>query len=291
MTETTRYFPDAESSAEKARLMQQERLLTKKMGGLLPEQIDLSRYHRILDVGCASGGWVLELAFALPETEVVGLDISERMIRYAKDQARIQGLENTSFYVMDATQPLAFPDADFDLVNARTIAGFMPRAVWYAFISECRRILRPGGVIRLTECDSWGITSSAAFERLHGLTLLAMHRAGLGFSPDGGTLAITSMLGLLLRDAGFRDIQERSFTNNFSRYDEGAQGMFNDFMAYFKLALPKIAKLGVAAQEDLEMLYDQMLIEMQSERFCGNSFFLTVWGHKPPADEVPHVSQ
>ena len=280
MTEPIRYFPDTESSAEKARLMQQDRLLTEKMGGLLPELPD-AHYQRILDIGCASGGWALELAFTLPETEVVGLDISERMIHYAQDQAKVQSLENTQFHVMDATKPLAFPDASFDLVNARTIAGFMPRLIWPEFIGECRRILRPGGVIRLTECDLWGITTSPAFERLHELTLLAMHRAGLGFSPNGSTLAITAMLGRLLRHAGFQDIQARSFPNNFSRYEKGSQAMFQDFMAYFKLALPRIALLGVATSTELDAVYEQMISEMQSESFCGIAFFLTTWGHAP----------
>ncbi len=279
MTETS-YFPDAESSAEHARLVQQGRLITKKMGGLLPEQTDLSRFKRILDVGCGPAEWGLDLAFDLPEAEVVGIDISERMIGYARDQARAQGLENTTFHVMDATLPLDFRDASFDLVNASTIAGFMPRDVWPKFVQECWRLLRPGGIIRLTECDLWGITNSPAFERLHGLTLLAMHHAGLGFSPTGGTLAITAMLGRLLRDAGFENIQERAFVNNFSRYEEGAQAMFLNFMAYFKLALPKVAGLGTASLEDLEKMYEQMLLEMQLESFCGNCFFLTTWGQK-----------
>ncbi len=36
------YIIDAESAAEMARLVSQDRLTTKSMGGLLPEQTDLS---------------------------------------------------------------------------------------------------------------------------------------------------------------------------------------------------------------------------------------------------------
>src|SRR5690349_18746328 len=109
------YLIDTESSAEKARLMQQGRLLTKTMGGLLPEQRDLTRFRRVLDVACGPGEWALDLAFAYPEIEVIGIDISQQMIEVAREQARIQGIENIQFHEMDATKPLDFPDNYFDL--------------------------------------------------------------------------------------------------------------------------------------------------------------------------------
>src|SRR6266700_7815889 len=72
------YIIDAESAAEMARLVSQDRLTTKSMGGLLPEQTDLSSIHRVLDVACGPGGWVLDMAFEHPEVQVVGIDISQR---------------------------------------------------------------------------------------------------------------------------------------------------------------------------------------------------------------------
>src|SRR5712691_5576152 len=62
------YFIDAESAAEMARLMIQDRLLTKGMGGLFPERADLSNLHRILDIGCGPGAWALDVADAYPVT-------------------------------------------------------------------------------------------------------------------------------------------------------------------------------------------------------------------------------
>lgn len=68
------------------------------------------------------------MAFAYPDIEVVGIDISQQMIEYARAQARVQGLDNAYFHVMDATQPLDFPDSSFDLINGRTLA-FLPPPV------------------------------------------------------------------------------------------------------------------------------------------------------------------
>ena len=84
----------------------------------------------------------------------MGFDISEQMIAYATEQAKELGLDNAHFHVMDIQLPLDFPDASFDLVNARTIAGVLLQATWPKFVQEAARIVRPGGVIRLTETDN-----------------------------------------------------------------------------------------------------------------------------------------
>src|SRR5690348_11473169 len=74
------YFIDHESAAEMARLLDQDRLYTEAMGGFFSERADLSNLHRVLDIGCGPGGWVQELAFAYPDKEIVGIDVSEAMI-------------------------------------------------------------------------------------------------------------------------------------------------------------------------------------------------------------------
>lgn len=51
------YVIDAESAAEMARLMRQDQLMTAGMGGIFPEQIDLSGVQRVLDLACGPGGW------------------------------------------------------------------------------------------------------------------------------------------------------------------------------------------------------------------------------------------
>jgi SAM-dependent methyltransferase len=103
------YFIDHESGAEMARLLDHDRYITKGMGGLLSERSnDFSGLHRVLDLGCGPGGWVQEVAFANPEVEAMGVDISQQMISYAQMQARVQGLTNAEFRVMDILNPLTF---------------------------------------------------------------------------------------------------------------------------------------------------------------------------------------
>src|SRR5438067_4375320 len=119
-----------DSSAAMVRLIQQDAHYTKAMGGLLPEQSNLSTLHSVLDVGCGLGGWAFELAQKYPDIEVIGIDSNAHMINYANGQARAGGLNNAQFEVANALGPLDFPAGSFDLVNARFISGFMPVTAW-----------------------------------------------------------------------------------------------------------------------------------------------------------------
>jgi ubiquinone/menaquinone biosynthesis C-methylase UbiE len=273
------YFNDPESGAEMARLIQQDRLITKGMGGLFAEQSDLSGIHRILDVGCGPGAWALEVAFTYPQIEVVGFDVSEAMISYARTQAQVQGLDNAHFHVMDARQPLDFPDNSFDLVNARFVA-FLGPAIWPKLLQEYRRISRPGGVIRLTESE-WGMTNSPAHEILYGKFYRAMKLAGQSYSPDGRIYDITPMLGGFLRNIGCVDIRQVAHVIDFSAGTEDYESFFRDWMTFFHLIKPFLIKRGVTTQEEVDQLVDQMEFEMRQDDYRGIMYILTAWGQKP----------
>lgn len=134
------YIIDTESAAEMARLIDQSRCMNEAMRDLIPQSVDLADVHTVLDVACGPGGWALEVARLYPHIQVIGIDISQIMIKSAEQRARIQVLDNASFQVMDARIPLAFPDGAFDLVNARFMAAFLMRDQWSGVVKECARL-------------------------------------------------------------------------------------------------------------------------------------------------------
>jgi ubiquinone/menaquinone biosynthesis C-methylase UbiE len=273
------YFNDPNSGAEMVRLLDQDRLITQGMGGLLPERSnDFSGIQRVLDVACGPGGWAQEVAFAHPEMEVTGFDISQAMIDYARMQAQVQGLHNASFLVMNLLKPLDFPDSSFDLVNARFI-NFLPAAAWPQLVQEFRRITRPGGFIRLTESEWWYFTTSPALENLNAMVIRALKIQG-SFSQTGRFTGILPMLGRLLREAGCVNIQLVPHVIDFSAGTKVYQGFRKDAAAVFKLFQPFIIRMGVATQEEMDPLYEQMLREMQQDDFRGLMLPLTAWGEK-----------
>src|SRR5258708_2728751 len=127
---------NSDSGAEVARQIDQDKLITRTMGGLFVEHPDLSQVQQILDVCCGPGGWVLETAFRYPDIEVVGIDYNRNMIDYARAQAKVRGLINAHFMVMETDQSLAFPDNTFDIVNACFINPFLPKQSWPGAVQE-----------------------------------------------------------------------------------------------------------------------------------------------------------
>jgi len=273
------YFNDPENVAEMARLLGQDRLITKGMGGLFSERFDLSGIHRILDLACGPGGWALEVAFTHPKIGVVGIDVSRAMIDYANAQVRVQGLDNASFQVMDIQKPLDFPDGSFDLVNVRFI-NFLPAAAWPRLMQELRRITRPGGVIRLTESEWWYFTNSPALENLNAMIIRALKLQGESFSQSGRFTGVLPMLGRFLLDAGCVNVNYRSHVIDYSYGTEAYEGFRHDAAIVFKLFQPFIVRMGVATQEEVNQLYEQMRLEMMKDDFRGLMLPLTAWGER-----------
>jgi len=272
------YFSDPNHMEEMVRLNRQGEMMTKNMGGVLPEQQAMpSGLHRILDIACGPGEWALSLAAQQPTCQVIGIDISQSMVEYASVQAEADGLVNTHFRVMNALGDLDFPDDFFDVVNARLIASFMEKASWPQLLQECRRITRPGGLIRLTECEV-PLSSSAAYEELNGMLVRALYEAKHGFSPRAWD--ITPHLGSLLRTAGYQDIHLKPYLFAYQYGTEDHASFYQDFLS-FSLVLPFLLKWHTCgAQEDFEKLYQRALVEMQFPDFCALWPVLTAWAER-----------
>jgi ubiquinone/menaquinone biosynthesis C-methylase UbiE len=270
---------DQQNAQEMARLLLQQQLLSEAMG-LFPDRLDLSRVHDVLDIACGPGGWALDVAQQYPQMQITGFDIDRMLVDFARAQAVVSHLDNAHFRVMDATKPLRFADGSFDLINARLLLGFMLPTKWPKLIAECLRLLRPGGMIRLTECEM-AFTNSLASEQLYGLLAQALKRAGQSFSPDGRVAGITPMLPRFLRDVGCRQVQHAAYAIDFSHGSEAYVIAYEDYRVGFKLVQPFLVRMGVGTEEEIATLYEQALQEMQAPGFCGIWFYLSVWGEKP----------
>jgi len=281
-SEENTYVLDAESSAEMARLMRQDQLLTSGMGGIFPEQTDadLSGTHRILDLACGPGGWPLEVAFRYSDTEVVGVDISERMIAYARAQAQVQARANVSFEVMNILHPLAFPANSFDLVNARLLNGFVRRESWPVLLRETLRVLRPGGILRLTEAEA-SMSNKPNFEKAFSLLMQVLARTGMSFSPSGQYHGLIQMLPHLFRQTGIPLSGTRAHFIEFSAETEARDGFSQDFSNAFLQITPIMERLHITSTNEWREVSQRGLAEMFEEDFCAAWTLLTVWGKKP----------
>ncbi len=99
---------------------------------------------RILEVGVGTG---ISLPDYKRSNRLFGVDISEPMLRKARERVTEFGLTNVEgLQVMDAEQ-LTFPDASFDVVVAQYVVTTVPNPE--ATLDEFARVLKPGGEIVL----------------------------------------------------------------------------------------------------------------------------------------------
>ena len=277
----TTYFIDPDDPTETTRLLLLDKTVTQSMGSLFPESLDLTQVSTVLDLACGPGEWALGVARTHPEMEVVGVDISQKMVRYANAQADVLTLDNVTFQVMDILEPLMFPDEAFDVVNARLIASFMPAAAWPKLLQECVRLTRPEGIVRLVEAE-WGMSNGEACEQLAGRLIRALWLTGKGFYPEGKLLGITLMLTQFLREAGLADMQYKAHASDYSYGTQAHESWYQNALYGYPLLLPFMQRAGVITQKEFDQLYQQTLDEMREPEFRGLFLFLSAWGRKPP---------
>ncbi len=275
------YVFDPESSAEMARLINQDRMMTQAMGGPLAGLEQPETLRNILDLGSGPGGWALDVAFELPQANVEGIDISRIMVDYANARARTQDILNASFGVMNITEPLDFPAASFDLVNARFLTVALKREAWPPLLKESTRVLRPGGYLRLTEVVDAGISNSAALNQLMQLLLQALWLAGYAFSPDGHSVGAVHMLPSFLRELGYQQVRLQPHAVEYSANMEAWADQYHNIEVAGSQIKPLLVKLGLITIEDFDQLYAQAISDMHQETFCAIQHFTTVFGQKP----------
>lgn len=274
----TYFVADKANEDELARLQSQDRLVTESMGGVLTEQPDPSVFQRVLDVGCGTGGWLIKMARTYPHMSLlVGVDISERMINYARTQAETEQLsDRVEFRVMDALRMLEFPDDYFDLVNERLGGSYLRTWDWPKLLQEFQRVARPHGVIR---CNETNIpeSNSPALTSLLQVMQDAFYQAGHSFSAtnDSGTRELVR----LMQQHGIQNVQTRYLESEYRIGTLAGQLFREDMERVFRIALPFFQK-WTRVPDDYQELYQQALKEMRQPDFVARATMLTAWGNK-----------
>jgi len=100
---------------------------------------DQTQGKRLLEVGCGTGHW--SWFFSTRGCEVIGIDVSERMVTIAKSKDIVR----STFHVMDGHR-MSFADRSFDMAAAMTALEFAtdPK-VMIAEMARCVR--KPGGTL------------------------------------------------------------------------------------------------------------------------------------------------
>ena len=153
------------------------------------DQMNLGRDENVLDVGCGAGWLVRMIAERLPEGRVIGMDISDEMVRRAR--RNYVGVENAMFVIGSADE---IPwDANF-FTHAISVesAYYWPDPA--RGLREIHRVLRDGGT-------GWVLVN-------YYLENLPSHQWREQFATPAHLLSAGEWEALF-RDAGFGNIAHR----------------------------------------------------------------------------------
>lgn len=195
--------------------------ITKHMGGLkaTEELVELCHTNKdkyVLEIGCGVGLTTCYIAKKYG-CRMVGVDISERMIKRSNERAEREGVENkVKFRVADA-QDLPFENAFFDVVIDESVMAFVEdkqRAT-----SEYVRVTKPGGHVGLNEA-TWVKTPPPEL-----VEYLCRVMAKAEFLTSDGWKE-------LLEGSGLTDVVVRAYrTNALRQWISEVRGLdFKDFL-------------------------------------------------------------
>lgn len=279
--QSTYMVQDRNSEKELHRLTVQDHMITVGMGGVLPEQANATAFERILDIGSGSGSWVIETAQTYPQIELVGIDISQRMVEYAREQATEADVAaRVEFQVMDALMLLDFPDNTFDLVNVRFGSSFVRKFEWRNLLTDMLRVTRPGGVVRVVEANVGVQSTSANLESFCEMIICAEHQSMRLFEskPDGVSSHMQELLEM--HGYGCEQVQLKVSALEFRAGTPEGQAYCEDTQYAMQTMRPFIEKYGCLSKE-YDTICQQAREEMQHPDFRSTWKIATVWGRKP----------
>ncbi len=120
-----------------------DRLATHaRLFGMTPASIETCR---VLEIGCGDSANLIPIAFSLPHSTCIGIDLASRPILQGQAAAAALGLTNLTLRQMD-TMEIKPAFGEFDYIIAHGLYSWVPPQVQDKILSVCSRNLAPTGV-------------------------------------------------------------------------------------------------------------------------------------------------
>jgi ubiquinone/menaquinone biosynthesis C-methylase UbiE len=114
----------------------------------LVSRLELTTTSHVLEVGAGSGFYSPAVARRVSEGRLAVLDLQPEMLKKAAEKLEAKGLSNVVYTMADAGR-LPFVEQSFDVIFLVAVLGEI--ADKRSFLSEARRVLKPAGLLSVSE--------------------------------------------------------------------------------------------------------------------------------------------
>jgi ubiquinone/menaquinone biosynthesis C-methylase UbiE len=114
----------------------------------LASRLALTPTSYVLEVGAGSGFYSVEVASRISEGQLALLDLQPEMLKKARPKLEAKRLSNVGYTLADAGH-LPFKENSFDALFLVAVLGEI--ANQKAFLIEAHRVLKPGGILSISE--------------------------------------------------------------------------------------------------------------------------------------------
>lgn len=101
---------------------------------------------RALELGCGDGSNLIAMAYSLPKSSFLGIDLSTVHVDQARATAASLNLGNIEFIQADASKLSSHEIGHFDFISAHGLISWVPEPVREAILALCSDCLKENGV-------------------------------------------------------------------------------------------------------------------------------------------------
>lgn len=112
----------------------------------------ISEKDKILDLCTGTATNAIEISKAIPTAKIIGVDLSENMLRVAKEKVEKAEIKKIRLFQMDATN-MNFESGSFDKILISLVLHEMDEELRSKIINEAKRVLKKDGKIIITEWE------------------------------------------------------------------------------------------------------------------------------------------
>lgn len=130
--------------------------MAEKLGQEYAQKLTARGFQRgrIIDLGCGFGGTNLVLAQRFVDSEVVGIDLSDPLLRMANQAAEAANLGERVRFEKGDVQQIPYEDDTFDVAINANMVHLVEDPI--RMLNEIERILTPGGFLFIADLRrSW----------------------------------------------------------------------------------------------------------------------------------------